>query len=84
MTKGALLGLLLTVFYSQTSAQCTEYKWPQDQANAEKYVDSFKGAIKEHNYKGAVSGIQWMIKHAPQWHTDLYVAATETYENLAE
>jgi tetratricopeptide (TPR) repeat protein len=40
--------------------------------------------MKDQNYKGAVPGIQWMIAHAPQWHTDLYVAASEVYDNLAE
>lgn len=78
------LGLIFSILYYMSSAQCSEYKWPQDQAKAEKYVDTFKAAMKEQNYKSAVPGIQWMIVHAPQWHTDLYVAAIETYDKLAE
>src|SRR6478609_1638488 len=84
MTNKIFLGTVLCILCCKATAQCTEYKWPQDQAKAERKVDAFKTAMKEQNYKGAVPGIQWMITHAPQWHTDLYVAATETYDNLAE
>src|SRR5579859_7483086 len=81
--KNAFLGLLLAVASFGASAQCTDYKWPQDQSKAEKYVDTFKAAIKEQNYKGATAGIQWMIANAPQWHSDLYVAAIDTYDKLS-
>src|SRR6478736_6156545 len=83
-SKNVFFGLALLMSSFSAIAQCTDYKWPQDQAKAEKYVDAFKAAMKDQNYKGAVPGIQWMIAHAPQWHTDLYVAAGETYDNLAE
>src|SRR5579872_3253911 len=79
-----ILGVLMVVISLSASGQCTDYKWPQDQTKAEKYVDSFKAAIKEGNYKGATSGIHWMLANAPQWHTDLYVAAIDTYDNLAD
>ncbi len=83
--NNVLLGFSLVIITSlSASGQCTDYKWPQDQAKAEKKVDSFKAAIKEGNYKGATAGIQWMLHNAPNWHTDLYVAAIDTYDNLAE
>ena len=64
-------------------AQCSEYKWPQDISKAEKKVESFRSAMKEQNYKGATAGINWMLVNVPQWHSDLYVAAIETYDKLA-
>ena len=82
-SKNVILGFLVAIISFSASAQCTEYKWPQDQSKAEKYVDAFKAAIKEQNYKGATGGIQWMIANAPQWHSDLYVAAIDTYDKLS-
>src|SRR5258708_2067290 len=82
-SKNVVLVLAFLIVSIISGAQCTDYKWPQDQAKAEKYVDAFKAAIKDQNYKGATGGIQWMIANAPQWHSDLYVAALETYDKLA-
>src|SRR5258706_4920904 len=82
-SKNVLLVLAFSIVSIISWAQCTDYKWPQDQAKAEKYVDAFKAAIKDQNYKGATAGIQWMIANAPQWHSDLYVAALDTYDKLA-
>jgi tetratricopeptide (TPR) repeat protein len=82
-SKNVFLSLALAIISFSASAQCTDYKWPQDQAKAEKYVDGFKAAIKDQNYKGATGGIQWMIANAPQWHSDLYVAGLDAYDKLA-
>jgi len=82
--KNVFLALVAFGVSAGAWAQCNDYKWPKDQALAEKHVDAFKAAVKEQNYKAAVPGIQWMIANAPQWHSDLYVAALETYDNLAE
>ncbi|MGC4020865.1 MAG: hypothetical protein QM734_02440 [Cyclobacteriaceae bacterium] len=64
-------------------AQCNEYKWPENPGPAEKQVDAIKAAMKDQNYKAATGGINWMLKNVPQWHSDLYVYASETYEKLA-
>jgi hypothetical protein len=82
-SKNVFFGLAFMMSSLIVSAQCSDYKWPQDQAKAEKYVDAFKSAIKEQNYKGATAGLQWMMANAPQWHSDLYVAALDTYDKLA-
>jgi tetratricopeptide (TPR) repeat protein len=77
---------LILVFFIATLnswAQCSEYKWPQDPAKAEKQVEAFRAAMKDQNYKGATAGINWMLANVPQWHSDLYVAAIETYDKLA-
>ncbi len=81
-SKKMFLVLALVVGTITTWAQCTDYKWPQDVAKAEKQVESFRSAMKEQNYKGATRGINWMLKNVPQWHSDLYVADIETYDKL--
>lgn len=78
-----LLVLAFLIGVSNVWAQCSEYKWPSDIAKAEKQVESFRTAMKEQNYKGATAGINWMLSNVPQWHSDLYVAAIETYDKLA-
>lgn len=81
--KNVFLLMYLVSVSIAVQAQCTDYKWPQDQATAEKKVDAFQAAIKDQNYKGATASLQWMMTNAPQWHSDLYVAAIETYDKLA-
>jgi tetratricopeptide (TPR) repeat protein len=81
--KNVLLLLYLVAVSAGAKAQCTDYKWPQDQTTAEKKVEAFQAAIKDQNYKGATAGLRWMMTNAPQWHSDLYVAAIETYDKLA-
>src|SRR5579871_6635348 len=82
--KNCLFSLVAVMLaFGVYAQQCDQYKWPQDQAKAEKYADAFKAAVAAQNYKGATAGIQWMIANAPQWHSDLYVAAIDTYDKLA-
>lgn len=82
-SKVMLLVVALITAAFASWAQCSEYKWPQDISKAEKQVESFRTAMKDQNYKGATAGINWMLKNVPQWHSDLYVAAIETYDKLA-
>jgi len=82
-SKNVFFGLALIMSSFSAMSQCNDYKWPQDQAKAEKYVEVYDAAYKDQNYKGATAGIQWMINHAPQWHTKLYVSAADTYDKLA-
>lgn len=82
--KKVFLVLVFSISGLAAGAQCSEYKWPADQMKAQKYVDEYKAALAEQNYKGALSGLQWMLVNVPQWHSDLYVAALDTYDKLAE
>ncbi|MBS1951775.1 MAG: tetratricopeptide repeat protein [Bacteroidetes bacterium] len=82
--KKLFLILSLVMTSAGAWAQCAEYKWPADQMKAQQIVDAYKAAVADQNYKGATSGLQWMLTHAPQWHSDLYVEALEVYDKLAE
>lgn len=82
-SKNVFFGLALMMSSLSAFAQCNDYKWPQDQVKAEKYVEVYEAAYKDQNYIGATAGIQWMLSNAPQWHTKLYVSAADTYDKLA-
>jgi tetratricopeptide (TPR) repeat protein len=82
--KLSLLGLTFLLLTSITGfSQCKEFKWPEDKAKAEEQVAIYGDAMKQGNFRGATSGIQWMLVNAPQWNTKLYIEATEVYNKLA-
>ncbi|HMJ69936.1 MAG TPA: hypothetical protein VK508_13620 [Cyclobacteriaceae bacterium] len=64
-------------------SQCKEYKWPAEKSKAEEQLAIYGDAIKQQNYRGAVPGLQWFMKNAPNWNTKLYVDAAEVYNKLA-
>lgn len=77
----SLTFLMLTAFAG--FSQCKEFKWPEDKAKAEEQVAIYGDAMKQGNFRGATSGIQWMLVNAPQWNTKLYIEGTEVYNKLA-
>jgi len=82
--KLSLLGLTFLMLTSITGfSQCKEFKWPEDKAKAEEQVAIYGDAMKQGNFRGATSGIQWMLVNAPQWNTKLYIEATDVYAKLA-
>ncbi|HTH55983.1 MAG TPA: hypothetical protein VL728_08040 [Cyclobacteriaceae bacterium] len=82
-SKRVFLVLAFVVAAVASWAQCDDYKWPADPSKAEKQVDAIKSAMKDQNYKAATGGINWMLNNVPQWHSDLYVYAIDTYDKLA-
>lgn len=64
-------------------SQCKQYTWPADKSKAEEQLAIYGDAIKQGNPRGAVSGIQWFLKNAPNWNTKLYIDATDVYNKLA-
>lgn len=82
--KLSLLGLTFLVFTSITGfSQCKEFTWPENKSKAEEQVALYGDAMKQGNYRGATSGIQWMLVNAPKWNTKLYIEATDVYNKLA-
>lgn len=64
-------------------SQCKQFTWPADKAKAEEQAAIYGDALRQQNYRGAVPGIQWFLKNAPNWNTKLYVDAAEVYNKLA-
>jgi tetratricopeptide (TPR) repeat protein len=81
--KQTVFGLALTVLTATNAfSQCKEVKW-KDKVEEEKYVAVFGDAVKQQNYRGATSAINWMLSHNPDWNIKLYVDGTTAYDALA-
>lgn len=79
-----LFSLLLFLSVATLSwSQCKTYQWPADKAKAEEQLAIYGDAMKQQNYRGAVPGLQWFMKNAPNWNTKLYVDAADVYNKLA-
>lgn len=65
-------------------AQCREFKWPEDKDKAEEKVALYGDAMKQGQFRAAVSPFNWMLKNAPDWHVKLYIDGAEIFDNLAE
>jgi len=82
--KSLVLGLALVALTSISAlSQCKEVIWPEDRKTAEEKVAIYSDALKQGNYRGATSGLQWMLTHAPKWQTKLYIDGTDIYNKLA-
>jgi len=81
-----LLSLLLFLSVANLGwAQAVGCKnnWPAAKAQAEEQLAIYGDALKQGNYRGAVPGIQWFLKNAPNWNTKLYIDGTDIYNKLA-
>src|ERR1044071_2762999 len=84
-TRIFFIALLFLAAATPCMSQSTGCKnnLPEDKAKAEERLASYRGAIKQKNYRAAVPGIQWFLKNAPNWNTQLYLEGTEVYNKLA-
>lgn len=79
-----LAGIVVILLVAQSAwSQCKEYKWPEDKAKAEEQLAIYGDAMKQGNFRGAVPGIQWFLKNAPNWNTKLYIDGADVYNKLA-
>jgi len=81
-----LLSLLLFLSVANlgwSQAVGCKNNWPADKTKAEEQLAIYGDALKQQNYRGAVPGIQWFLKNAPNWNTKLYIDGTEVYNKLA-
>ncbi len=81
--KNLMTAGLILLMANAAWSQCKEFKWPEDKAKAEEQLAIYGDAIKQGNYRGAVPGIQWFLKNAPDFNTKLYIEATDVYNRLA-
>lgn len=82
--KSSLLGIAFILLTAITGfSQCKEVLWPENKEKAEESVALYGDAMKQQNWRAAVSPFQWMLKNAPKWNTKLYIDGTEIYNKLA-
>ena len=84
MRKLLTILLLMSVAYHGWSQKvgCSN-NWPSNKAKAEEQLAVYTAALKQQNYRGALPGIQWFLKNAPNWDTKLYVDGADVYNKLA-
>lgn len=78
------MAALFAIAAGTASAQCKEFKWPENKAKAEENVAIYGDAIKQGNYRGATAAWQWMVSNAPNWNTKLYIDGADMYDKLAD
>jgi tetratricopeptide (TPR) repeat protein len=83
VSSWAMAGLL-SVAALTASAQCKEFKWPENRAKADESVAIYGDAMKQGNFRGATAAWQWMATNAPNWNTKLYIDGAEIYDKLAD
>jgi tetratricopeptide (TPR) repeat protein len=76
--------LMASVFAGNVAlAQCKD-GWPQDKAKAEEALAIYGDAMKQGNYRGSVTSLQWLLTNAPKLSTKIYIDGAEIYDKLAD
>jgi tetratricopeptide (TPR) repeat protein len=72
---------------SHVYGQCSGWTWPSDEAKEktakEKFV-VYNDALDRGDFRGAVKSWSWLLTHAPNLNTKIYIDGAKIYENLAE
>jgi tetratricopeptide (TPR) repeat protein len=69
---------------SQSLAQCKEWKWPADKANAQEKFALFQDAVHGKLYRQAVPYLNWFLAKAPDLNVAVYIRGAEIYDALAK
>lgn len=79
------LGLILVFVASVgAQAQCSDWNWPEDKATAEEKNVLYSDALRNQQYAAAVKPHRWLLQHAPDLNTSLYIKGEKIYSNLAD
>lgn len=77
------LGLIAFVSVQTATAQCKEWKWPEDKAKAEECNVLYTDAVKNGHFKQAIVPHQWLLTNAPNLNTSIYIQGATIYDELA-
>lgn len=81
-----VLGFTLVLGASDKSfSQCKEWKWPaaaEQKAQAQQKKTLYENALKNKQFKQAVTPLQWLLTNTPQLHVSLYRNGAELLEVL--
>ncbi|MGK7392832.1 MAG: hypothetical protein ACNS60_20925 [Candidatus Cyclobacteriaceae bacterium M2_1C_046] len=79
------LGLILVLLASVgAQAQCSDWNWPEDKATAEEKNVLYSDAVRNEQYAAAVKPHRWLLQHAPDLNTSLYINGEKIFSNLAD
>jgi len=63
--------------------QCKEWNWPVDKKTSEEKVALLQDAVNNKRYKQAIGPLNWLLAHAPQLNSSIYIHGATIYDELA-
>lgn len=83
-TRITTLILVLTAFAGSAVAQCDEWNWPEDKAEAERKYVLHQDLVNNDQYKEAIAPHQWLLKNTPKLNKGVYIHGETIFKNLTE
>jgi tetratricopeptide (TPR) repeat protein len=90
MKTTVLSGVLSLAFLAMVlsaTAQCTDFKWPEDgvaKSKAQELYVLLKDYKSNGNYKQAIAPLNWLMTNTPDLNKNLYIFGAEVYDGLAK
>lgn len=82
--KHILMTAVIAAPMSFASAQCNDWKWPEDKAKAEEKNVLYTDALRASNFEAAKGPHQWLLQNAPDLNTAIYINGEKIYKGLME
>ncbi|HNP17936.1 MAG TPA: hypothetical protein PKL31_05840 [Fulvivirga sp.] len=84
IVKHILLGIAFSAQVGLVSAQCDDWKWPEDRSTAEEKNVLYTDALRNSHFEAAKKPHQWLLQHAPDLNTAIYINGEKIYKGLIE
>lgn len=84
LMKHILVSTFVTLLAFNASAQCDDWKWPEDRKTAEEKNVLYNDALRADNYEAAKKPHQWLLQNAPDLHSAIYINGEKIYKGLAD
>jgi tetratricopeptide (TPR) repeat protein len=82
--KYVLIGITFSLQLSIASAQCDDWKWPEDKAKAEEKNVLYTDALRVSDFAAAKKPHLWLLQNAPDLNTAIYINGEKIYKGLME
>lgn len=82
--KNFLLAAVAVFMAANASAQCDDWKWPEDKKTAEEKNVLYNDALRNDNFEAAKKPHQWLLINAPDLHSAIYINGEKIYKGLAD
>ncbi|MTI22158.1 hypothetical protein E1176_14095 [Fulvivirga sp. RKSG066] len=82
--KHFLLVAFVSALAFSASAQCDEWKWPEDKKTAEEKNVLYNDALRNDDFEKAKGPHQWLLQNAPDLHSAIYINGEKIYKGLVE
>ncbi len=86
-SKSFVTLIVLMTFFALTAQAQPGWKWPDDEAMAEKAKEKnalYTDALKSDDFRRAANNLSWLLTNAPDLNSSIYINGAKIYEGLAE